>query len=71
MSLFPCVLMEYCKFMLQATCDHDYLFTSLDAKWPGRVHDARIFRESMLCHRLERGMKHSSIDVIAFPKLLT
>ena len=33
---------------LQMTCDHLYMITSFDARWPGSVHDARIFRESGL-----------------------
>ncbi|XP_067090351.1 putative nuclease HARBI1 [Osmerus mordax] len=38
------------------TCDHQCLVTSVEAKWPGSVHDSRIFRESALCHRLEQGL---------------
>ncbi|XP_033971453.1 putative nuclease HARBI1 [Trematomus bernacchii] len=41
---------------IQATCDHRCLITSLDAKWPGSVHDSRIFSESSLCHKLEQGV---------------
>ncbi|KAI2646881.1 hypothetical protein H4Q32_024206 [Labeo rohita] len=29
---------------IQMTCDHECMITSLDAKWPGSVHDSRIFR---------------------------
>ncbi|XP_061595268.1 putative nuclease HARBI1 [Cololabis saira] len=45
--------LEYEKMM---TCDHNCMVTSIDAKWPGSVHDSRIFRESTLCHRLEQGL---------------
>ncbi|XP_061600090.1 putative nuclease HARBI1 [Cololabis saira] len=41
---------------VQMTCDHNCMVTSIDAKWPGSVHDSRIFRESTLCHRLEQGL---------------
>ncbi|XP_046907604.1 putative nuclease HARBI1 [Hypomesus transpacificus] len=41
---------------VQMTCDHQCLVTSIEAKWPGSVHDSRIFRESALCHRLEQGL---------------
>ncbi|XP_033971722.1 putative nuclease HARBI1 [Trematomus bernacchii] len=41
---------------IQATCDHRCLNTSLEAKWPGSVHDSRIFSESSLCHKLEQGL---------------
>lgn len=42
--------------VLQMTCDHHCMVTSIEAKWPGSVHDSRIFRESALCHRFEQGM---------------
>ncbi|XP_041963349.1 putative nuclease HARBI1, partial [Alosa sapidissima] len=32
-----------------------YMVTSLEARWPGSVHDSRIFRESTLCTRFEEG----------------
>ncbi|XP_033966949.1 putative nuclease HARBI1 [Pseudochaenichthys georgianus] len=41
---------------IQATCDHRGIITSLVAKWPGSVHDSRIFAESSLCHKLEQGL---------------
>ncbi|XP_062325746.1 putative nuclease HARBI1 [Osmerus eperlanus] len=41
---------------VQMTCDHQYLLTSIEAKWPGSVHYSRIFRDSALCHRLEQGL---------------
>ncbi|XP_067273706.1 putative nuclease HARBI1 isoform X2 [Pseudorasbora parva] len=41
---------------VQMTCDHECMITSLDAKWPGSVHDSRIFRESVLCQRFEEGL---------------
>uniref|UniRef100_A0A8C9ZXZ5 Harbinger transposase derived 2 n=1 Tax=Sander lucioperca TaxID=283035 RepID=A0A8C9ZXZ5_SANLU len=44
------------QFHLQMTCDHECMITSLDSKWPGSVHDSRIFHESMLCQRFEEGL---------------
>uniref|UniRef100_A0A8C1Z473 DDE Tnp4 domain-containing protein n=1 Tax=Cyprinus carpio TaxID=7962 RepID=A0A8C1Z473_CYPCA len=38
------------------TCDHECMITSLDAKWPGSVHDSQIFRESALCQLFEEGL---------------
>ncbi|XP_031438457.1 putative nuclease HARBI1 [Clupea harengus] len=36
-------------------CDSTCLITNVEAKWPGSVHDSRIFRESTLCHSFEQG----------------
>ncbi|XP_054635325.1 putative nuclease HARBI1 [Dunckerocampus dactyliophorus] len=41
---------------VQMTCDHNCMVTSIDAKWPGSVHDSRIFRESTLCQGFQQGM---------------
>ncbi|XP_047434120.1 putative nuclease HARBI1 [Mugil cephalus] len=40
---------------VQMTCDFNSIITSLDAKWPGSVHDSRIFHESTLFQRLQQG----------------
>ncbi|KAM9347533.1 putative nuclease HARBI1 [Symphorus nematophorus] len=43
-------------FCHAATCDHQCLITTIEAKWPGSLHDSCIFRESALCHRFELGL---------------
>ncbi|KAG1925670.1 putative nuclease HARBI1 [Pimephales promelas] len=40
---------------VQVICDATHLITNVEAKWPGSVHDARIFRESSLCNKFEQG----------------
>ncbi|MBN3302713.1 HARB1 nuclease, partial [Amia calva] len=40
---------------VQMTCDHHLTVTSLKARWPGSVHDSRIFQESTLGQRFEQG----------------
>ena len=33
---------------VQTVCSHDLKFTHIVARWPGSVHDSRIFRNSSL-----------------------
>ncbi|XP_051987451.1 putative nuclease HARBI1 isoform X1 [Xyrauchen texanus] len=40
---------------VQMICDADCLITNLEAKWPGSVHDSRIFRASRIYQRLPLG----------------
>uniref|UniRef100_A0A3Q2PB11 DDE Tnp4 domain-containing protein n=1 Tax=Fundulus heteroclitus TaxID=8078 RepID=A0A3Q2PB11_FUNHE len=40
---------------VQMVCDSMHLITNVEAKWPGSVHDSRIFRESHLFTLFERG----------------
>jgi hypothetical protein len=37
---------------VQGICDAKETFTSVVAEWPGSVHDSRIWRNSVVCHRL-------------------
>lgn len=39
---------NYTSLNVQATCNANEEFTSIDAKWPGSVHDSRILRNSGL-----------------------
>ncbi|KAF4092485.1 hypothetical protein AMELA_G00021330 [Ameiurus melas] len=39
---------------VQIICDAAHIITNVEAKWPGSVHDARMYRESTLSNRLER-----------------
>ncbi|XP_024118385.1 putative nuclease HARBI1 [Oryzias melastigma] len=40
---------------VQIICDAAHVITNVEAKWPGSVHDSRIFRESTLSNRLQSG----------------
>ncbi|XP_030254806.1 putative nuclease HARBI1 [Sparus aurata] len=40
---------------VQIVCDAAYIISNVEAKWPGSVHDSRIYRESNLSNRLQRG----------------
>jgi len=37
---------------VQAICDANLMFTNVVARWPGSVHDSRIFSNSEICARL-------------------
>ncbi|XP_051816643.1 putative nuclease HARBI1 [Acanthochromis polyacanthus] len=40
---------------VQMICDGRCLITNIEAKWPGSVHDERIWRASSLSHRFAQG----------------
>ncbi|XP_059377162.1 putative nuclease HARBI1 [Carassius carassius] len=42
---------------VQMIGDADCIITNVEAKWPGSVHDSRIFRASSLSHQLAQGRK--------------
>ncbi|KAK0143165.1 putative nuclease HARBI1 [Merluccius polli] len=39
----------------QMICDADCLISNVEAKWPGSVHDSRIFRASPIYEGLSQG----------------
>jgi hypothetical protein len=43
----------FASINVQVTCDSNELFTSIDASWPGSVHDARIWKNSDVCRILQ------------------
>ena len=43
----------YLSVNVQAVCSHDLKFTNIVARWPGSVHDSRIFRNSRLCAKFK------------------
>lgn len=42
-----------CSFNVQATCDGNYWFTSVNTRWAGSVHDSRIWRNSNIRTTME------------------
>jgi hypothetical protein len=36
------------SIILQAVCKHDLTFININTGWPGRVHDAKVFRNSTI-----------------------
>ncbi len=53
------ILIGY-MLLLQMICDADCLITNLEAKWPGSVHDSRVFCASRIYQRLSLGQVKSS-----------
>lgn len=41
----------------QVVCDHKHKFTNVVARWPGSVHDSRIWSNSQLCMDFEAGLR--------------
>nr|CAH7764687.1 unnamed protein product [Callosobruchus chinensis] len=46
--------------MCHATCNADEWFTSVDASWPGSVHDSRIWSNSEICNIAKREFQRSN-----------
>ncbi|KAL6470612.1 hypothetical protein MHYP_G00217310 [Metynnis hypsauchen] len=42
---------------VQIICDASHLITNVEARWPGSVHDSRIFRESTLSNKFQHGRR--------------
>ncbi|XP_054873343.1 putative nuclease HARBI1 isoform X1 [Amphiprion ocellaris] len=40
---------------VQIICDAAYIISNVEAKWSGSVHDWRIYHESNMSNRLQRG----------------
>ncbi|XP_028437520.1 putative nuclease HARBI1 [Perca flavescens] len=46
---------SYHSINVQMICDADCTFSNVEAKWPGSVHDSRVFRASTILQRLSQG----------------
>ncbi|KAI4455236.1 hypothetical protein MML48_9g00013033 [Holotrichia oblita] len=51
----------WCSLNVQATCDGKERFTSLDAQWPGSVHDSRILKRSNIFGKMRRRQQNGLI----------
>nr|XP_025044139.1 uncharacterized protein LOC112546984 [Pelodiscus sinensis] len=45
----------YFSVVLQAVTDHRGQFTDINVGWLGKAHDARVFRNSSVCQKLQAG----------------
>uniref|UniRef100_A0A8C3XL67 DDE Tnp4 domain-containing protein n=1 Tax=Chelydra serpentina TaxID=8475 RepID=A0A8C3XL67_CHESE len=57
----------YFSMVLQALVDHKGRFTNINVGWPGKVHDARVFKNSGLFRRLQQGMPTVILGDPAYP----
>ncbi|XP_030752257.1 putative nuclease HARBI1 [Sitophilus oryzae] len=44
----------FSSITVQTTCDQNCVITSIDASWPGSVHDSRIWKNSAVCEVMNR-----------------
>lgn len=44
------------SIVLQAVCDHRYIFWDIEVGWPGRAHDARVYANSSLFQDLSENL---------------
>lgn len=58
-----------CNVMI--ICDAAHITINVEAKWPGSVHDSRIFRESILSTRFDRGVLFFIIINVSFSPIAT
>ncbi|KAM6950288.1 putative nuclease HARBI1 [Lycodopsis pacificus] len=54
LRFFACGTFLYSVGDAEMICDSTCLITNVVAKWPGSVHDSRIFQESTLCHSFDQ-----------------
>ncbi len=54
----------YPSINVQATCNSKEWFTSIDASWPGSVHDSRIFKNSSLYPTLKDLSRNNTTVII-------
>uniref|UniRef100_K7F4D1 Putative nuclease HARBI1 n=1 Tax=Pelodiscus sinensis TaxID=13735 RepID=K7F4D1_PELSI len=45
----------YFSVLLQAVCDHWGQFMDINVSWSSKAHDARVYRNSSMCQRLQAG----------------
>ena len=44
---------QYFSLNVQAVCNYRGLFLDVDCRWPGSVHDAKMFANSSICQKLK------------------
>ena len=46
---------QFYSLSVQAVCDAKVFFMDVECRWPGSVHDAKVFSNSLLCNKLHLG----------------
>lgn len=56
---------QYYSLNVQAVCDYCGMFIDVDCRWPGCVHDAKVFANSTLNHRMRSGSLPQTFNTLS------
>ena len=58
------VLLYSCISNVQDVCEFRGLFLNIDCRWPGRVHDSKVFENSSISMKIGNGTLHETFQTL-------
>ena len=58
------VLLYSCISNVQDVCEFRGLFLNIDCRWPGRVHDSKVFENSSISMKIRNGALHETFQTL-------